>query len=225
MSLIYSLWVQECDYLNNIGTSNFRVAIKPKENSNGEHEVRCVKRRLLLEALAKELPSGTIRFSSKVVLIGCDGVNSVVAKWLGFKKPAFAGRLAIRGSVEFKHGHGFEPKFMQFFGKGVRSGALPIDDNSVYWFVTWTPSSKEEELEQDPAKVKQLILSKLGKIPEKVRALIENYELDGFISLPLRYRHPWELLWGNISKGNVCVAGDALHPLNPRPWPRRIVGK
>jgi hypothetical protein len=66
----------------------------------------------------------------------------VVAKWLGFKKPAFAGRLAIRGSVEFKHGHGFEPKFMQFFGKGVRSGALPIDDNSVYWFVTWTPSSK-----------------------------------------------------------------------------------
>ncbi len=73
----------------------------------------------------------------------------------------------------------------------------------------------EEELEQDPAKVKQLILSKLGKIPEKVRALIENYELDGFISLPLRYRHPWELLWGNISKGNVCVAGDALHPLTP----------
>ena len=63
----------------------------------------------------------------------------------------------------------------------------------------------EEELEQDPAKVKQLILSKLGKIPEKVRALIENYELDGFISLPQRHRHPWELLRGNISKGNVCV--------------------
>lgn len=73
----------------------------------------------------------------------------------------------------------------------------------------------EEELEQDPAKVKQLVLSKLGKVPDQLRAIIENYELDGFKPLPLRYRHPWELLWGNISKGNVCVAGDALHPLTP----------
>ena len=71
----------------------------------------------------------------------------------------------------------------------------------------------EEELEQDRAKVKQIVLSKLGKVTEQARALIENYELDGFIPLPLRFRHPWELLWGNISKGNVCIAGDALHPV------------
>uniref|UniRef100_A0A2N9HSY5 FAD-binding domain-containing protein n=1 Tax=Fagus sylvatica TaxID=28930 RepID=A0A2N9HSY5_FAGSY len=38
---------------------------------------------------------------------------------------------------------------------------------------------------------------------------------EKFISSPLRYRHPWELLWGNISKGNVCVTGDALHPMTP----------
>lgn len=71
----------------------------------------------------------------------------------------------------------------------------------------------EEEQEQDPAKIKQLVLSRLGKVPDQVRALIENYELEGFVPLPLRYRHPWELLWGNISEGNVCVAGDALHPM------------
>lgn len=35
----------------------------------GDHEVRCVQRKLLLEALANELPSDTIRFSSKVVSI------------------------------------------------------------------------------------------------------------------------------------------------------------
>lgn len=36
---------------------------------SGVDEVRRVKRNMLLEALAKELPSGTIRYSSKVVCI------------------------------------------------------------------------------------------------------------------------------------------------------------
>jgi hypothetical protein len=65
----------------------------------------------------------------------------VVAKWLGFKNPAFTGRCAIRGCVDFKRSHGFGTKFMQFFGKGDRSGFLPCNDTTVYWFFTWTPSS------------------------------------------------------------------------------------
>jgi hypothetical protein len=36
---------------------------------SGAREVRCVRRHLLLEALANELPSGTIRYLSKVVAI------------------------------------------------------------------------------------------------------------------------------------------------------------
>jgi 2-polyprenyl-6-methoxyphenol hydroxylase-like FAD-dependent oxidoreductase len=73
----------------------------------------------------------------------------------------------------------------------------------------------EKEIEDNPSEMKQLVLSKLGKISDEVRAIIENTDLDGITSSPLRYRHPWELLWGNISKGNVCVAGDALHPMTP----------
>ncbi|KAK3412745.1 hypothetical protein EUGRSUZ_I01443 [Eucalyptus grandis] len=202
------------------------------------HEIRGVQRRTLLETLANELPSGAIRYSSKVVsieesgflklvhlsdgsilkakvLIGCDGVNSAVAKWLGFKKPAFAGRSAIRGCVYYDHSHSFEPKFFQFFGEGVRFGFIPCDDKTVYWFFTFYSSSKNEEMEESPAKMKQFMLQKLGKIPDNVRAVFEKTELDNIILSPLKFRPPWEILWGNISKTNVCVTGDAFHPMTP----------
>ena len=61
------------------------------------------------------------------VLIGCDGVNSVVAKWLGFKNPAFTERSAIRGFAEFEDSNGFEFKEFWFFSNGNRSAFIPCD--------------------------------------------------------------------------------------------------
>lgn len=134
---------------------------------HGDYEVRCVRRQLMIEALAKELPSGTIRFSSKVVaiqdsgffkilhladgttiktkvLIGCDGINSMVAKWLGFREASFSGRFVIRGDIKLMNNHGLQHNFMHFFGKGFRFGILPCDDKTVYWFFTWTPTIEGE---------------------------------------------------------------------------------
>jgi 2-polyprenyl-6-methoxyphenol hydroxylase-like FAD-dependent oxidoreductase len=79
-------------------------------------------------------------FAIQKVLIGCDGVNSVVAKWLGFKEAAYTGRYAIRGCAELESNHNFEPLFMQFSGKGFRAGVVPCDEKTVYWFFTWTPT-------------------------------------------------------------------------------------
>ena len=63
--------------------------------------------------------------------------------------------------------------------------------------------------------MKHFVLSKLGKVPDQIRAVIEKTEQDSFIPYPIRYRYPWELLWANKSKGNVCVAGDAHHAMTP----------
>ncbi|KAJ0011269.1 hypothetical protein Pint_33728 [Pistacia integerrima] len=51
-------------------------------------------------------------------------------------------RSSMRGCADYKGSHGFEPKFLAFFGKGIRCGFLPCDDQTVYWFLTWTPSSQ-----------------------------------------------------------------------------------
>lgn len=63
--------------------------------------------------------------------------------------------------------------------------------------------------------MKQFVLQKFHDFPDRVKAVVENTPLDSIICSPLRSRYPWELLFGNISKGNVCVAGDALHPMTP----------
>nr|POF08945.1 fad-dependent urate hydroxylase [Quercus suber] len=145
---------------------------------------------MCLPLLFRDLKLQTHHLRSKEIMETTKSVVSkgicFVARWLGFKKPASTGRMSIRGSVDFNYSHGFEPKFRQFFGNGLRFGFVPCDDNSVYWFFTWTPSSQEKEREDSPSKMKHFV-----------------------------YRYPWELLWRNISKGNVCVTGDALHPMTP----------
>ena len=68
-------------------------------------------------------------------------------------------------------------------------------------------------MEDYPAKLKKFAISKLANAPDEIKTIVENTELDYIMSSPLRYRHPWDLIWGNISKGNVCVLGDAFHPM------------
>uniref|UniRef100_A0ACD6ALB0 Uncharacterized protein n=1 Tax=Avena sativa TaxID=4498 RepID=A0ACD6ALB0_AVESA len=213
------------------------------DECRGAHEARCVQRNVLLQALEEELPRGTIRYSSKIVsidqdtgseakilhladgsmlrakvLIGCDGINSVVAKWLGLAKPCDSGRRATRGHAKYPDGHGFQPKFMQFTGKGFRAGLVPCGGTDVYWFLTWSPACPgKDDVEQSATAMKQFVLTKLRSIsaPPEVLDAVERSQMNDVLVAPLRYRPPLSLLLASISKGNVCVAGDALHPTTP----------
>uniref|UniRef100_A0ACD5WUB6 Uncharacterized protein n=1 Tax=Avena sativa TaxID=4498 RepID=A0ACD5WUB6_AVESA len=217
------------------------------EGKLGPHEVRCVHRNVLLQALEEELPAGTIRYSSKIVsidqdelhggnakilhladgttlraklLIGCDGINSVVAKWLGLAKPSDSGRLATRGLAHYPDGgHGFDPKILQLVGEGFRAGLVPTSDTDVYWFFTWSPSpdGKDSAVDRSPAAMKQFVLATMrrAKVSPQVLEAVERSEMSDVLAAPLRYRSPLSLLFASISKGNVCVAGDALHPTTP----------
>ncbi|KAF7050285.1 hypothetical protein CFC21_058671 [Triticum aestivum] len=217
----------------------------------GPHEVRCVQRNVLLQALEEELPPGTVRYSSKIVsiddkdgggdgakilhladgstlrakvLIGCDGINSVVAKWLGLAKPSESGRTATRGHARYPEGHGFEPKILQFVGEGFRAGLVPWSDTDVYWFFTWSPAPSQDAngkddgvVDRSAAAMKQFVLTQMrgAKVSPEVLEAVERSEMSDVLAAPLRFRSPLSLLFASISKGNVCVAGDALHPTTP----------
>ncbi|RLN39949.1 FAD-dependent urate hydroxylase-like [Panicum miliaceum] len=221
------------------GEAAAKVSLK-MQGKSGPHEIRCVKRDFLLQTLENELPQGTIRYSSRIVtieedgnvtvlhladgstmktkvLIGCDGVNSVVAKWLGLPKPILSGRSATRGLAEYPAGHGFGPEILQFIGQGFRSGVLPCSDTSVYWNYTWYPSPADGDAEESVAKMRSYVLAKLrgAKIPAAALGVIERSEMSEVVSSPLRFRSPLALVRGSISRGGVCVAGDALHPMTP----------
>ncbi|XP_031124935.1 monooxygenase 2-like [Ipomoea triloba] len=216
------------------------AAIPLQMHKNQHFESRCMRRKVLLETLHKELPEGTIRYSSKVVMIeesglfklvhladgsiirtkvviGCDGVNSVVAKWLGLQNAVDSKRSAIRGFVECPEKHGYEPKFYAFFGGGVRFGFLPCDETGLYWFCTYNESTAhfDESAEQDPVKLKEFVLSKTRDVSKEVTGILERTPLDCISSAKLKLRLPWNILLGDITRSNICVAGDALHPMTP----------
>uniref|UniRef100_A0ACD5WDY4 Uncharacterized protein n=1 Tax=Avena sativa TaxID=4498 RepID=A0ACD5WDY4_AVESA len=214
-----------------------------KQGGGGPFEFRCVRRDVLLQVLEAELPEDTIRYSSKIVsiddehggaakiihladgstlrakaLIGCDGINSVVSRWLGLAKPSHSGRSATRGLAHYPGGHGLQPKFLQFFGHGFRFGYVPCNADDVYWFFTWFPSPDDEGVDKSGATMKQYVLTKLrsSKVPAEALELVQRSEIsDDAPAAPLRFRSPLSLLFADISRGNVCVAGDALHPMTP----------
>ncbi|KAI5655941.1 hypothetical protein M9H77_24734 [Catharanthus roseus] len=207
------------------------------------HEGRCIKRKELLETMEKELPKGTVRYASKVVsieesghlkvlqladgsvvrtkvLIGCDGVNSMVARWLGLQKPVDTGRSAIRGFVDYPEGQQFKPKPQVYFGGGLRLGFIPCDEKSMYWFCTIHPPVPDwnQDMAQDPVKMKEFVLNKCQKlpnIPKEVSNLLERTKLDSISCAALKLRLPWDILMRDIARRGVCVAGDALHPMTP----------
>ncbi|KAK9271847.1 hypothetical protein L1049_002212 [Liquidambar formosana] len=227
--------------LDALGVSHKLTSIyAPPQNGNGP---RSVHRRALLEALAEELPDDTIRFSSKLtsietqaqegssitiirledgaiikakVLIGCDGVHSVVARWLGLSEPVNSGRWAVRGLAIFPQGHGLKQEVRQFLDTGKRGGFDPLTDKEVYWAFVGDSTMKGEDMTSDPKLIQRAVLENFAEdFPPLYKDIVRHSDLATLSWAPLMLRFPWDVLFGKVSKGNITVAGDAMHPMTP----------
>eukprot|EP00850_Spirogloea_muscicola_P005762 SM000026S09011 [mRNA] locus=s26:1030236:1036628:- [translate_table: standard] len=208
------------------------------ECDGGPHEVRGVHRVALLQALATGLPPNTIRFSSRVssiagssqdhiyrvaledgeeynakVIVGCDGANSKVAKYLGLKDVNYAGYSAYRGVSHMPAGHSLGGTVCQALGRGVRAGMYPLNAQEVYWFTVF--NSPPGVRDETPAAMKKAALdSVLGwpqEIVDPIRCTSEEQITRSDITdrwlLPLP-----GVRWG---RGGITLAGDAAHPMTP----------
>lgn len=206
----------------------------------GPHEMRGVERKVLLEALAGQLPEGTIRFNSRAtsikksesttgvteiqlqdgsiysakVVLGFDGQHSVVASWLGLETALPVGHVGIRGMAVFADGHKFEAKTHYTVGKGVRAAIVPVNATKAYWFTFWNEWSEGfPEIPQE--KLKEEALERVQVFQSSDVALcVRNTPLGNFTKNSIRHRLNTAPPSSQVS-GGVTVAGDASHPTTP----------
>ena len=140
------------------------------------------------------------------VLIGADGVHSVVRAGLGHNGPLrYSGYTAWRAVVPF---HSSTVVAGETWGCGRRFGLLPVQGGRVYWFAT----HNAPEGEHDPAGGSQAhVLSLFKGWHEPIEALI-GASSDSVILRNDIYDRDALTEWG---RGRVTLLGDAAHPMTP----------
>ncbi|CAN6177972.1 unnamed protein product [Urochloa humidicola] len=202
-------------------------------------EIRCLKQKDLIEALAKPLPPGTIRFGCHVAaisadpgghwtlirtvdgstirakaLIGCDGVKSEVSKYLGLGIASELPRLTILGLTSYPHGHPYGTQFLQLHGEELIVGRVPLNENLVHFFISRASPSKDI----DVTAAKEYVLEKLKEFPADITEMVLRCDPEKELLKTLTrvwYRPPWQVLFGRFQMGTVVVAGDAMHAMGP----------
>ncbi|CAK9309405.1 unnamed protein product [Citrullus colocynthis] len=208
------------------------------KDEDESQEVRAVERRTLLETLASQLPSGTIQFSSKLeaiqrthqdevklelvdgtqliakIVIGCDGIRSPVARWMGFSEPKYVGHCSFRGLAYYPNGQPHEPKVNYIYGQGLRAGYVPVSATKVYWFVCYNSSSPGPKI-TDPAILKQQATELVRNWPSDLLNIVDKTPDDTLSRTPLVDRWLWPAVSPPASSGRVVLVGDAWHPMTP----------
>ncbi|CAJ1928683.1 unnamed protein product [Sphenostylis stenocarpa] len=201
-------------------------------------EVRAVERRVLLETLASQLPQDSIQYSSQLarieatengdtllelvdgskllakIVIGCDGIRSPIAKWMGFPEPKYVGHCAFRGLASYSDGQPFGPRVNYIYGRGLRAGFVPVSPTKVYWFICFNSPSPGPKI-TDSMVMKNQAKELVKDWPSELLNIVDSTPDDTVLKTPLEDRWLWPAISPGASAGRVVVVGDAWHPMTP----------
>ncbi|GJT79044.1 monooxygenase 2 isoform X1 [Tanacetum coccineum] len=208
------------------------------QDEDQTQEVRAVERKTLLETLAKQLPADSITFSSKLakigkhedgetllelvngtrisskVVIGCDGIRSPVAKWMGYSEAKYVGYCAFRGLGDYPNGQPYESRVNYIYGRGIRAAYVPVSTTKVYWFVCFNSPEPGPKI-TEPSVLKRKAKELIKKWPSELQNIIDATPDDTIIRTPLVDRWLWPGLSPPASSGGTVLVGDAWHPMTP----------
>ncbi|MGN6561675.1 MAG: FAD-dependent monooxygenase, partial [Thermomicrobiales bacterium] len=139
------------------------------------------------------------------VLIGADGLRSVVRTHLwGAAPPRYAGYTAWRGVTQAS-----APAIAgEWWGCGVRFGAVPLNEGRVYWFASVTAPEGGAD---PPGERKRTLLRRFDGWDVPVLTLIAATGEAAILRNDIYDRAPLPR-WG---RGRVTLLGDAAHPMTP----------
>lgn len=137
------------------------------------------------------------------LLIGADGVDSIVRRRLFGVEKRYTGFLAWRGVVDFTSDDGGGSEAV---GRGRIFGFLPIGDRRTYWYAAMRlPESEAVGPHQDK------LFERFGNWHEPIPELILKTSESDILCNPM-HEVPRLREW---TAGNVSLVGDAAHAMFP----------
>lgn len=136
------------------------------------------------------------------ILIGADGINSIVRKELSVNTNIRdTKQLCWRGIAEMELPDQYANTAIEAWGKGKRFGFVKISESKVYWFAVINENlNTSEDLTKLFSEFHFLVLNIISKTPKEKIHFSRIIDLKPFSG--------WH-------KNNICLLGDAAHATTP----------